>query len=228
MNNPPLEKIKVAAPCKAEWRWMYGDQRVRFCGQCNQNVYNLSAMTREQAEDLILRTEGRLCVRFYMREDGTILTKNCSVGLQAIKDKFTSTRTHILAAALALLTYLGILWVFDKMVKTPPVIMGAMPMPESTIIPPLAEKNEQFIRDKAILKVIPVFHSAITKRAKDEVVVRVFISQYGEVLLATLIEGDATLKQVAEEAARRWKFEPMLVDGKPARVESRLTFRLRQ
>ncbi len=106
--------------------------------------------------------------------------------------------------------------------------MGAMPMPESTIIPPLAEKNEQFIRDKAILKVIPVFHSAITKRAKDEVVVRVFISQYGEVLLATLIEGDSTLKEIAEEAASRWKFEPMLVDGKPARVESRLTFRLRQ
>ncbi len=117
MNNPPLEKIKVAAPCKAEWRWMYGDARVRFCGQCNQNVYNLSAMTTEQAEDLILRTEGRLCVRFYRRADGTILTKNCSVGLQAIKDKFTSTRTHILAAVLAFLTYLGILWVFDKTVK---------------------------------------------------------------------------------------------------------------
>ena len=57
MKAPRLEKIKVAAPCKAEWQWMYGNDRVRFCGQCNQNVYNLSAMTREEAENLIMRTE---------------------------------------------------------------------------------------------------------------------------------------------------------------------------
>ena len=31
-----------------------------------------------------------------------------------------------------------------------------------------------------------------------------------------------------KETAHRWKFEPMLVDGKPARVESRLTFHIRQ
>src|SRR5215467_2446002 len=109
MHNPPLEKIKIAAPCKAEWRWMYGNDRVRFCGQCNLNVYNLSAMTREEAEDFIRRVEGRLCVRFYRRSDGTILTKNCPVGLQAIKNKLTSTRTHIIAAIFGFLGYLGLL-----------------------------------------------------------------------------------------------------------------------
>jgi TonB family protein len=228
MQNPPLEKIKVAAPCKAEWRWMYGDDRVRFCGQCNQNVYNLSAMTREQAEALILRTEGRLCVRFYRRADGTILTKNCSVGLQAIKDKFRSARTHIIAAVLAFLAYLGVLTLFNKRLILQPPIMGQMVEPHSSFVAPLVEKNEQFIRDKAVFKVVPVFHSAIPKRAKDEVIVRVEISPPGEVISAALIEGDSMLRTVAEEAARRWKFEPMLVDGKPVRVESRLTFQIRQ
>lgn len=228
MNNPPLEKIKVAAPCKAEWNWMYGDDRVRFCGQCNQNVYNLSAMTREQAENLIIRTEGRLCVRFYRRKDGTILTKNCSVGLRAIKDKFTSTRIHILAAILSFLAYFAILnWFNRRHVERIPVT-GVMVMPPSTVIPPLVEKNEKFIRDRAIFKVVPVFHSASATRAKSEAVVRVMISPRGEVLNATLIEGDSTLKEIAEEAAERWKFEPMIVDGKPVRVESRLTFNLKQ
>src|SRR5215470_19110558 len=105
--NPPLEKIKIAASCKAEWRWMYGNDRVRFCGQCNLNVYNLSAMTRDEAEDLIRRTEGRLCVRFYRRLDGTILTANCPVGVQGIKEKWLRLRTHIIAALMAFLSYLA-------------------------------------------------------------------------------------------------------------------------
>src|SRR5262245_4884267 len=83
---PPLGRVRVAAPGEAEWKWMYGDDRVRFCGQCSQNVFNLSAMTTEEAEDLIRRAEGRLCVRYYRRSDGSILTKNCPVGLQAIRD----------------------------------------------------------------------------------------------------------------------------------------------
>ncbi|MGA9773559.1 MAG: TonB family protein [Blastocatellia bacterium] len=237
MHNPPLEKIKIAAPCNAEWRWMYGNDRVRFCGQCSRNVYNLSAMTRQQAEDLILRTEGRLCVRFYRRADGTILTRNCAVGLQAVKDKFTRTRTHIIAAILTLLGYLGIMLWFHRPAKA---LIGGMgqivlsnptiePRPEMgkmapPIVAPLVEKSEQFIRDKAIFKVTPVFHSA----GKGEVIVRVMISLSGQVVDTRLIEGDSTLKEIAEEAALRWKFEPMLVDGKPARVDSRLTFRLNQ
>lgn len=245
MNNPPLEKIKIAAPCKAEWKWMYGDDRVRFCGQCSQNVYNLSAMTREQAEALIVRNEGRLCIRFYRRADGTILTKNCSVGLQAIKDKFTRTRTHVIAAILTLLAYLGILWRFSIPTKMQGQMVSASnlypvmgdfvaPDPEPNMqmgrrapidVSPVVEKNERFIRDKAVFKVVPIFNSAI---AAQEAVVRIMISPSGETLSATLIEGDATLKQVAEEAASQWKFKPMLVDGRPARVESRLTFNLKQ
>src|SRR5215467_11000657 len=106
---PPLGQVRVAAPCDAEWKWMCGDDRVRFCGQCSQNVFNLSAMTTKEAEDLIRRADGRLCVRYYRRGDGTILTRNCPVGLQAIRERLTSTRTQVVAACLSLLGYLGFL-----------------------------------------------------------------------------------------------------------------------
>ena len=77
-RNFHLDAIDVRTPCPADWNKMTGDDRVRFCGQCKLNVYNFSEMTRVQIEELILEKEGRLCARFYRRDDGTILTKNCS------------------------------------------------------------------------------------------------------------------------------------------------------
>jgi hypothetical protein len=59
---------------------MDGDHCVRFCRECNRNVYNLSAMTDREARRVVAEREGRLCVRFYQRRDGTVLTSDCPVG----------------------------------------------------------------------------------------------------------------------------------------------------
>src|SRR5215471_17339303 len=161
MDNPPLGKIRIAAPCNAEWKWMHGNDRVRFCGQCSLNVFNLSVMTTEEAEDLILRAEGRLCVRFYRRRDGSILTQNCPVGLQAIREKLTSTRTHLIAAILSFLGYLGVLGLPSRPVMGSPVIgdiavngteycavsTGLLEAKWARIV---VTKSEAFIRRKAI------------------------------------------------------------------------------
>ena len=76
-----LDSIRVASPCSADWNAMPGDERVRFCGSCQKNVYDLSAMTRPEAQALIFATEGNLCAQFYRRADGTILTRDCPIGL---------------------------------------------------------------------------------------------------------------------------------------------------
>jgi hypothetical protein len=248
MYNPPLEKLKVAAPCKAEWRWMYGNDRVRFCNQCQLYVYNLSALTREQAEDLILSTEGKLCVRFYRRQDGTILTRNCPQGLQAIKEKFTRTRTHVVAAVLTFLSYLGLLWWVKS--PPPPPIMGsvARPVPQENIPPPgilpvvgeavldvpemgkmiylpVVKRSESYIRERATFKATPIFHSAATLQDPgSQAIVYVTISPEGNVTGAISMHSDPDIRQVVETAAYRWKFQPMKDQGIPATVESRLTF----
>lgn len=80
-----LDVIDVAAPCEAAWKDMQGDSHVRRCGECRMNVYNLESMSREQAEDLVRNHEGRLCIRFFRRADGTILTSDCPVGLRALR-----------------------------------------------------------------------------------------------------------------------------------------------
>ena len=83
----PLNNIRVASPCSANWDEMYGNERKRFCGDCKLNVYNLSDMTRGEAEDLLERSEGRLCVRFYRRADGSVITQNCPVGWAKVKQR---------------------------------------------------------------------------------------------------------------------------------------------
>jgi len=79
---PVLDNIRVASPCTADWAKMTGDERVRHCGDCAKNVYNISNMTRLEAEALIVEKEGKLCVRYYQRKDGTILLKDCAIGIK--------------------------------------------------------------------------------------------------------------------------------------------------
>ena len=80
-----LDDVRVASPCSAFWADMKGDDRVRHCELCRKNVFNLSDMSRKDAEALIVEKEGNLCVRYHQRTDGTILTDNCPVGLRAIR-----------------------------------------------------------------------------------------------------------------------------------------------
>ena len=80
---PLLDQVRVASPCKADWNEMLGDDRVRFCLGCEKSVYNLSSLAREDAEALLQARLGNdLCIRFYERADGTILTQDCPVGVK--------------------------------------------------------------------------------------------------------------------------------------------------
>jgi hypothetical protein len=83
---PVLEQVRIATPCSADWDEMSplgsDGARVRFCKKCEKNVYNLSEMTRAEAERLVREKEGRLCVRFFQRSDGTILSSDCPVGVR--------------------------------------------------------------------------------------------------------------------------------------------------
>ncbi|MBI5201843.1 MAG: hypothetical protein HY925_09685 [Elusimicrobia bacterium] len=99
-----LEDMKVASPCSAKWSDMKGDDKVRHCDLCGLNVYNLSALKRKNAEELIQKKEGRLCVRFYMRSDGTVLTADCPVGLRKVRIRLAKC----VGALVALLAIVGL------------------------------------------------------------------------------------------------------------------------
>ena len=176
MSTEPsvLNRVSVASPCPTSWDAMVGNDQVRHCGQCRLNVYNLSAMTRPEAEALFLKKEGRLCVRFYQRADGTMITQDCPVGLAKLKKKLARLAGG-LAAAIAFAAGLGGCGrdeekspVAPPPVKTKPVVtqpakpqpqkqdpqpmMGApMPMPEAKMGDAVAQppKTETGTEQKA-------------------------------------------------------------------------------
>ncbi|HEX8071361.1 MAG TPA: hypothetical protein VF546_15505 [Pyrinomonadaceae bacterium] len=104
----PLAQVRVAAPCQADWNEMRGDERVRFCAHCRLNVYNLSALTRPDAEWLVTRAEGRRCVRYFQRPDGTIITQDCPAALRALRRRVSKFAGMAFAAVTTLLVGLGV------------------------------------------------------------------------------------------------------------------------
>ena len=60
-----LNNMTIPSPCTADWSSMIGNEQVRFCEHCSLEVHNLSRMTRNQAERLVARSNGRLCVRYH-------------------------------------------------------------------------------------------------------------------------------------------------------------------
>lgn len=99
-----LNQIDVATPCDADWNDMHGDDRVRHCRHCDKSVYNLSILTAEDAVKLIEEREGKLCVRFFRRHDGTVLTADCPVGL---RNRIRYARRRLMIWAASLLGFLG-------------------------------------------------------------------------------------------------------------------------
>lgn len=144
---PLLDQVRVASPCHERWDDMSGDEQARHCARCDKNVYNLSTMTRDAAEALLREKEGKLCVRFYRRADGTILTADCPVGVRRKRVQLVAAAgaaTALAAGAAAMM--------FARMgapQPVPPIAVGvvqggaaAMPDPPSAPPPVSLEQGE--------------------------------------------------------------------------------------
>jgi hypothetical protein len=103
-----LDELRIASPCTVPWSSMQGSDHVRFCGDCEKHVYQLSMLTRAEANELIREKEGNLCVAFYKRFDGTIITGDCPKGLRTLRRTYLKARARVFGAALALWGSLGL------------------------------------------------------------------------------------------------------------------------
>ncbi|SHH08857.1 hypothetical protein [Massilia sp. CF038] len=125
-----LHRIHIASPCTASWEAMQGNERVRHCGACNKNVFNLSAMPEADAAALLAdNLDGALCVRFYRRADGTVMTSDCGAPLTNTRSSWTTLPAMAGAAALALSA------AACNATEAPPapsMMMGAPPPPAQT------------------------------------------------------------------------------------------------
>ena len=137
-----LDEVRIATPCQANWDEMAGDDRVRHCSLCSRSVYNIAAMTSEEATSLIAGREGRLCIRLFHRADGTVVTADCSDFVTPPKVRLR--RVHAFALVLIALMLVrigtkpsesvpsgpGVTW--DDWVHWAAVTLGVRPTPPST------------------------------------------------------------------------------------------------
>ena len=75
--------LRIGTVCPVKWSSMVGTERVRFCGKCQQKVYDLTDLPPEEIRELVHRFEGRrLCARFYARKDDRVMVRDCPLGLK--------------------------------------------------------------------------------------------------------------------------------------------------
>ncbi len=76
-TEPPrhvLNTIAIDSPCSVPWDSMCGDNRVRYCNQCKQQVFDLTEMTTAEATKALDEAANTPCVRFLRGRDGRVMT----------------------------------------------------------------------------------------------------------------------------------------------------------
>lgn len=131
MTKNKLETINLAFSCPMDWDKMTGDNQTRYCPECKLSVYNISSLSSIEATKLINSNENELCIKLYRRADGTVLTKDCSVGIKVIKKKIT---TNIVVASLAVLLSIG-----NANAQTPSQLPQT---PQSSQLPQFPQKED--------------------------------------------------------------------------------------
>jgi hypothetical protein len=98
-----LKDARIASPCPAKWEDMSGDDRRRYCAQCDKHVYSLADMKAEEALALLREGSGDVCMQIYRRADGTVLTTDCPAGYRACVARFWRGFVTAAGAIVALL-----------------------------------------------------------------------------------------------------------------------------
>ena len=97
-----LSNLTVSSPCTADWNSMVGNDQVRFCEHCSLQVHNLSLMTRNQAQRLVARSNGRLCVRYHQDSAGKPLTSPVRQKLHRINRRVSRIAAGAFTATLSI------------------------------------------------------------------------------------------------------------------------------
>ena len=81
------------------------------------------------------------------------------------------------------------------------------------------------LTDRATSKVVPVYPQMAKSAGVSGLVrIKVIVDEGGSVASIVWTEGPTLLRQAAQDALRQWKFQPVVVDGKPVRATGYVDF----
>ena len=66
--------------------------------------------------------------------------------------------------------------------------------------------------------------AAFARKLQGQVIVKIVVSETGDVESADIVSGNPVLTRSALDAVKKWKFNPFIKNGKPAKASTQLTF----
>lgn len=170
-NDSILDSLRLATPCTKDWDKMDGDERVRFCGGCEKNVYNISDMTRREANAFLQEHGLTKCMRICRRHDGTVITDDCPVGLRKARERFRRIAKVASIAIGFLFASFGKAYGADANLDTTPAGGGLTDTPLSAVpSPPVTtgtvDLGGEFTTDYKINLKVGLDHIALRKAVK--------------------------------------------------------------
>lgn len=70
MPDSERSEIEIETPCPRSWESLVGDERRRFCSECQLHVHNSATLTRNEVLDLVRGADERVCMRIVRGADG--------------------------------------------------------------------------------------------------------------------------------------------------------------
>ena len=108
-----LPVLKIASPCHMRWDDLSpisGAPNRRSCDECGLHVHNFSAMAPGEIAAVLEAAKGsRVCGAGYLRSDGTLIVRDCPVGLRAARLRLVRGVSRA-AALLAFAASGAVLW----------------------------------------------------------------------------------------------------------------------
>ena len=79
------------------------------------------------------------------------------------------------------------------------------------------------------MRKVPAVYPPAARQAHIEgiVVLTIVVDEKGYVEQVKPVSGPVVLARSAEDSLRQWRFRPILVDGKPAKIESQVSLNFR-
>ncbi len=90
------DNVEIVSPCHESWEAMQGEGARRYCGVCQKDVHDLSAMAQAEAQALLREQAGvSLCVRYSAEADGTLrfrdLVPKASLTRKVVRTAFAAS-----------------------------------------------------------------------------------------------------------------------------------------
>ncbi|MBI3653813.1 MAG: M56 family metallopeptidase [Acidobacteria bacterium] len=110
--------------------------------------------------------------------------------------------------------------------QSPPAIESVPAPPDAPPAPPkIIRKSGGVLQSSAVRRAEPIYPPlAQAAQVSSAVVVEVTINEEGYVDSARVLSGHPLLKDAAVAAARQWKFQPAMLQGKAVKVTGTMTF----